>query len=492
MGLDSTPPHPSRVGPPSLLSFFPSHRRPSTMSASTSFDASISGSAAAADVSTPPPSSPSSSTDAAAAAAARREARKARILGKGSDRLAKLTKQARGDEAEMLYPSTPPPAAAAAGASPAQSKSALTTTTAATGEEDPEEIDISNQARMDDEMQRAMQMFQQRQQQGQTQSQQGQGSPMPQDPFAQMMAALTGGGGAMGGGPPGQDGMNGGGMPDLSQLFAAMQQQQPGAGGNGAGVPPGFPGAPATKVSPASWLSTRLFSLLHTLVFLALGYFAIASALGGGSSAPVSIETDELNLDDTAVLGTGHNEASQRLQSWASLAYYRPSTAASGLSSGLQSRHFDIDGAWLGVKGPLVSIERCTHVRHSLWSYDRADHQPPILHHTAPLPPLPPHRGSPSISPLPLLLSPFVTPSSAAANGRRRLPSLDAPAVPPSPNPLRRRHGEALAELAGNVRRRYCCAGVRAGLWDHLVRRAGQGLSEQGWRDVRAGRRVIQ
>lgn len=309
---------------------------------SSSLDASTSGGGTA---STPPVTSSSSSPTTPTSgtpsdAAARREARKARILGKGTDRLAKLTKQARGDEAELLYPSTPPPATAA-GVAPSQARKAG----GRGDEDDPEEIDISDQARMDQQMEGAMQAWQRQQQQSAAGQGQG-GQPMPQDPFAQMMAALTGGG--AGSGAPGSEaGM--GGMPDLSQLFAAMQQQQQGQPGQASadGMPPLPPFMQQRTPAPTSWLSTRFFSLLHTVVFLALGYFAVSTALLG-------VPTAQQHMD----VAMREVESRQRLNSWASLAYYRPNTVAGATATGaggVQARHFDIDGARVGLEGPVVS-----------------------------------------------------------------------------------------------------------------------------------------
>lgn len=296
------------------------------------------------------PSTPSAADDAKA----KREARKARILGKGSDRLNKLTKQARGEEAEMLYPSsdnTPSLNRTASNSTSTRAAAAVSPT----GEEDPDDFDISNQGRMDGELQQAMQRFQEQQQQSQQTSQQ-----QPQDPMQQMMAALMGGGG-----PGGQ----GGGMPDLSQLFAAMNGQngepqlgpdgQPlppmdnpfaafanmaGAGGGGGGGGGLF--GPQGKVeATGKTLLDRLFSITHIVLFCLLGFFAISSSLSGGSSVGSSVDSSFVDKSASAdeVVSAGRDS----LLKWASLAYYRPGSE--------DAHHFRLDGSWLGLGSSVVS-----------------------------------------------------------------------------------------------------------------------------------------
>ncbi|CAO1635489.1 unnamed protein product [Parajaminaea phylloscopi] len=283
-------------------------------------------------------SSPSSS--AADEAKARREARKARILGKGSDRLAKLTKQARGDEAELLYPSAE--ASPSRAATPAKVVDSLAPSATEEVHDDPEEIDISNQGRMDAELQQAMMAFRQQQQQ-QQQSQQ------PQDPLAQMMAALS-----QGGGGPGA-----GGMPDLGQLFAAMQGQQPPPGAAGddgmAGMfPPGFsPPVPPPAPGSGSRFLDRIFSLIHIVLFALLGYLALSSTLSSSKSPGYDQEVREavsstVGYSPGLVTRREHLETEARLYKWASLAYYRPSLA--------DASYFEMDGSWLGFRQGAVPI----------------------------------------------------------------------------------------------------------------------------------------
>lgn len=311
------------------------------------------------------------STSAADDAKARREARKARILGKGSDRLAKLTKQARGDEAEMLYPSSSSPSSSSPAASPATPRRAAppqvasASPAAAAGDdvhEDPEEIDISNQGRMDAELQQAMTAFQQQQQRSQQQS-------VPQDPFAQMMAAMSGQGG--GGGPGGAGGGGGGGpagMPDLGQLLAALQgqQQQPGGGGM-----PGMDGSdPSSNMFPpgmaqflqqqgqqqpapasGSRFADRIFSLIHIVLFSLLGFLALSSTLsysssGGSPGYDQQVAAKEYREGSSAGVD-GSLESQAVILKWASLAYYRPSLA--------DAAYFELDGRWLGFQSAVVS-----------------------------------------------------------------------------------------------------------------------------------------
>lgn len=293
---------------------------------------------------TPPAATPPSSS-AADEAKARREARKARILNKGNDRLAKLTKQARGDEAEMLYGGS---SGAAGTATPPRKGDQLTgeaapSSMAVNESDDPPEIDISRQGEMDQELQRSMQMFQQRQQAGQ-QQQQGQ---QLQDPFQQMMAAMMGGGGG-GGGPGGQLPQ---GMPDLSQLFAAMQGEGGGAPGGGGGGGPGQPPVdPSNLFAPAAprgkRLSDRLFSVVHTALFVIVGYiffrstFAAAPA-GAGTSGSDPLAYANPELQASFMDASDRLERTDKIYKWASLAYYRPSV--------LDARYFNVDASWAGM-----------------------------------------------------------------------------------------------------------------------------------------------
>lgn len=268
-------------------------------------------------------------------AKAKRDARKARILNKGADRLAKLTKEARGDEAETLYGGS----SSKGGASTTTSKADQLTGEAPLDTDDPPEIDISKQAEMDQDLNRAMDMFRQQQQQQQQQQGQGQGAQGPQDPFQQMMAAMMGGGGGSGDMPQG--------MPDLSQLFSSMQQQQGGTdAANG-----GMGSAPAAAAPRGKPLTDRLFSLIHTALVVFIGYMTFSSTFSGNSISPATTPNPLLNDDDEAFQAFAEKsnamEYMDRIHKWASLAYYRPSV--------LDARYFNLNGEWLGLGNDVVS-----------------------------------------------------------------------------------------------------------------------------------------
>ncbi|KDN45106.1 hypothetical protein K437DRAFT_294667 [Tilletiaria anomala UBC 951] len=244
--------------------------------------------------------SPASPVSAADAAKARREARKAKILGSGSDRLARITKTGRGAEAEALYPSNPPLSSA--------SEAAAAASTARLATDDPDDVDISRlerpdgaRAPIDDErMQTLVGLGQQ---------------DMPQDPFQQMMMMMSGqlGSGAAesGGGPSG--------MPfDLNAMLGGAQ----GGGGGGSGAMPNLSGlfGPQGMVvpSPRSRLD-KLFDLLHLVAMLILGFITVSAVFTQPSA------------EKSMVIASSEGEGAQilwdeqaGLQRWARLAYERP------------------------------------------------------------------------------------------------------------------------------------------------------------------------
>lgn len=278
-------------------------------------------------------------TSTADDAKARREARKARILNKGSDRLAKLTKQARGDDAEMLYPSSGSTSKATTTADQLKGDAPLDVN-AMDDTADPPEIDISQQAAMDADLNRAMEMFaQQRQAQGQGQEQ-SQAQSQAQDPLQQMMAAMMGGSSA-GNGPAN-------GMPDLSQLFAAMQgnadQQQ-----GGPQDPSSAAGNPFAPQPRGKTLSDRLFSFVHVALFVLVGYIFFSSTFSGSVTEPQTnpLITQDEDLYHSMIEKSQQLEYSDRIHKWASLAYYRPSV--------LDSKYYNVDAQWIGLGSDVVS-----------------------------------------------------------------------------------------------------------------------------------------
>lgn len=243
----------------------------------------------------------STGSSAADAAKARREARKAKILASGSDRLARITKTGRGSEAEALYPTSPPP--------PLSSSAAMRS-----ADEDPDEIDISRIQRgrpgetSDEELQALMMQSIMRQQGAMA------GTPAEgmdagmQDPLQQMMAAMQGGGG--------------GGLPfDLSALMGGG-----GPGGEGAaGMPPNLAAMFGNGAAPpkARTKFDKFFDLLHLIVMLVLGFITVSAVF-----------SSQIQLESTVVETTldGQTEETKQilldehsgLQRWARLGYERP------------------------------------------------------------------------------------------------------------------------------------------------------------------------
>jgi hypothetical protein len=265
-------------------------------------------------------------------AKARREARKARILGAGQDRLARITKTGRGGEAEALYADHKRLGRTAAAVTPADTdddevlRRANNAMRGGTGleDDDPQDVDISkhpgnvSQQGVDP----FMTMMQQRQQQaGLTPEQQAQ---MPQDIQGFMRAmqqAMGGGGGA--GIPPGVDtGDAQAGMPTFP--FGNF-----GAGGQQVAVEPAAPS-----------LLDAVFNILRVFVVAAFGVALTYGALRSGRAEASSIVSETAGaevIDKFDHMSTLHR--------WARLAYERPAhwearyfgIESFGLSSSLQS-----------------------------------------------------------------------------------------------------------------------------------------------------------
>lgn len=230
--------------------------------------------------------------DAAEAARLKREARKARILGKGSDRLARITNTGRGEGASAYTDLSSPSAR-----SPALSPS---------NEDDPLEVDVSTLAQphtYGDQSPNPFMMGAQQQQQG----------AMPQNPMEALMQMMQGGGGmgnGMGGGPGDQEDM----MAGLPPQLAAMMQQFGGAGmGPGAGAPNVAPTTTKRKSG-----SERAFDFVQAALVLLLAALAAKSSL---------FNTDHTSPVPEAIdLAAAKSDASiSAMQRWARLAYQRPS-----------------------------------------------------------------------------------------------------------------------------------------------------------------------
>lgn len=266
-----------------------------------------------------PAAAPTAEVDPAEAARLKREARKARILSKGSDRLARITNTGRGEGASAYLKDNTP--------SLPTNTNSTTSTTTTTGsprppsallgiadDDDPLEVDISTLPRQDpprgEEATNPFAMFG---------GMPGQGGPGGQNPMEALMAMMQGAGG-----PGGPGGGGPGGQPDMSGLppqLAAMMQQF-GAGGAGG---PGGPGG-ASNISPTiaqkKSVSERAFDLLQAILVIALAVVAAKSSLfdfDRSSIVPSISETFE-TLGPESLSGPTNT-----LRRWARLGYQKPS-----------------------------------------------------------------------------------------------------------------------------------------------------------------------
>ncbi|KAK0548610.1 hypothetical protein OC845_003479 [Tilletia horrida] len=241
------------------------------------------------------PSTPSAED----AAKSRREARKAKILGAGSDRLAKITRTGRGAEAETLYPSTPPPAP-----KPHTPSSPSAVTGPLIEDDDPVELPPP--------------------------------PPAGEFDFASIMARLqqhqqqTGGAEGSGGLPI-----------DINQLLALTGMQPPPGSADGAqqpGVhPQAQPPAPRTKLD-------KTFDLLRALTMIAFAFLAVSS-LFSRPSASSSISPTAVTTDD---------HQAHLLQRWASLAYRKP---AEWEAQFFQMESFGITSSTVPIFWLFISVE---------------------------------------------------------------------------------------------------------------------------------------
>lgn len=243
---------------------------------------------------------PVDASSAAADAKAKREARKARILGAGNDRLARITKTGRGGEAEALYSNPPKPLGGGINTSIDDDEVLQRANAALRGgtgdaDDDPQDIDISQQ------------------QSAQT------------NPFLAMMQQQQAGAGGQ---------ADQAGMPqDLQGMMRAMQEAmmnasqgqpgQPGQGPGGAGPQSPFPfgpGAATAQQVPAGPSTTdAIFNLLRVFIFAIFGIALVYGALFGrhaDAKQTVTEHATEQILDKFAHMSSLHR--------WARLAYERP------------------------------------------------------------------------------------------------------------------------------------------------------------------------
>lgn len=244
--------------------------------------------------------------DPAEAARLKREARKARILSKGSDRLARITNTGRGEGASAYLkdntpslPSTPQP----------DTNSAATLGVRA-DDEDPMEVDISTIPRhgppRGEQATNPFAMFGG-----------AEGSGQAGNPMEALMAMMQNAGGGPGG--PGAPG--GGGQPDLPPQLAAMMQQF----GAGAGGPGGAGGANfAPTVVQTKSIIEKAFDLLQAFLVVALAVLAAKSSLFDFDRSSTVPETASSAFDTTSPAFLSSEHAST-LRRWARLGYQRPS-----------------------------------------------------------------------------------------------------------------------------------------------------------------------
>ncbi len=255
---------------------------------------------------------------AAEAARARREARKAKILGRGGDRLAQITKTGRGAEAEALYSSDPLPGAGSTGSSSPAFQASSAAKAAREATDDPDDVDIAHLPTIS--------------------SQHGSSSFPDQDMHA-LMQRMSAAGGAT---PPGFDTQAGAGPQDpLQQMMMAMQSQFGGAGGEGGQMPQlpfdlgallggaggdgtGGPGAggmsglfgPQGRVTAAPrGKLDKLFDFLHLFAMAALAFITVSAVFSRSAT-----EASVINTAPDAVLADEH----AAIKRWARLGYERP------------------------------------------------------------------------------------------------------------------------------------------------------------------------
>ncbi|KAN0064443.1 hypothetical protein ACQY0O_003227 [Thecaphora frezii] len=249
--------------------------------------------------------------DAAEPVRQKREARKARILANGFDRLARITNTGRGEGAlAYLTPSTPlgplRPSSAVASSSPATSVTAC-------GDEHPIEVNVSTRPTIaSDEVRRGEAAA------GNPFADMGMGAGanhprggMPANPMEVLVAMLQGQGG-QGGGAGAQGAPNLKGVP---LQLAATLQGMPGFGGaaSGSARSAGGAQAPLTALRTKTW-TERLFDLLQAALVVLAVYFA-----------RTSVFTMDPTLLSPDLIATAPLSNTSSLHPWARLGYATPS-----------------------------------------------------------------------------------------------------------------------------------------------------------------------
>ncbi|KAN0062155.1 hypothetical protein ACQY0O_005512 [Thecaphora frezii] len=260
--------------------------------------------------------------DAAEPVRQKREARKARILANGFDRLARITNTGRGEGAlAYLTPSTPlgplRPSSAVASSSPATSVTAC-------GDKHPIEVNVVTRPTIaSDEVRRGEAAA------GNPFADMGMGAGanhprggMPANPMEALVAMLQGQGGQGGGagrlfGAMRADAAQG--APNLKGVppqLAATLQGMPGLGGTASGSASGGGGAqaPLTVLRTKTW-TERLFDLQAALVVVLAVYFARTSVF----------TTDPTLLSPDPIAPTASLSSTSLLHRWARLGYAAPS-----------------------------------------------------------------------------------------------------------------------------------------------------------------------
>lgn len=241
-------------------------------------------------------------------AKARREARKARILGAGTDRLARITKTGRGGEAELLYGDKPKPQ----GAIPSSEGTTLAgsiddddvlqrANAALSGgseKDDPHEIDISRPPEFPASSLTATQ---------------NQTAEMPQD-LQSMMKAL-------------QESFSGNTIPSTDPV-----QQPP---------------LPQDQHTSDPHIVDVVFNLLRALVFVVFGTALVYGAIRTGHA-----EASESVAEDVSPSTVARFEHMSNVQRWARLAYERPAHWEAHL--------YDIENFGLPLQGIVSGFLSCS------------------------------------------------------------------------------------------------------------------------------------
>ena len=270
---------------------------PASPSAATVENPPVTDSATGTD--TPP-----AAVDPAEAARLKRETRKARILGKGSDRLARITNTGRGEGASAYLDASTP----LSGVRPSSSTSAPIAS-----DDDPLEVDVSQLPTIssDNFKQSHAGAFPSDNVQDQDSQQ-----PYPPNLMEALMQQMMQGGGGLPGGPGAPPGAEGNDM-GIPPQFAALMQNF----GMGPGGPSGQAKGPATAIKTKG-ITERAFDLLQAILVLFLAVWAAKSSLFTADHTPaVPPSVSDTSSATLPAFASGTNT----LHRWARLGYERPS-----------------------------------------------------------------------------------------------------------------------------------------------------------------------